>query len=97
MIGPRMYSHTLVRSPATSIGPRERAGLTEPPVTGPAMKTPTASAKERGGTVSVPPLPHLADRDYVRLRVRRAVDHFEPICPRAGPAVGGTDTLRIRS
>jgi hypothetical protein len=30
--------------PATIIGPSERAGLTDPPVTGPAMNTPTASA-----------------------------------------------------
>src|SRR5215208_1774925 len=44
MIGPRTYSHTLVRSPATIIGPKERAGLTDPPLTGPAINTPTASA-----------------------------------------------------
>ena len=45
-----------VNCPATIIGPRVRAGFREPPETGPAMKTPQASAKPtaKGATPVVP-------------------------------------------
>ena len=43
-MGPTTYTHTALNCPATTIGPKVRAGFKEPPVIGPAINTPQASA-----------------------------------------------------
>src|ERR671919_724779 len=43
-MGPTTYTHTALNCPATTIGPKVRAGFKDPPVIGPAINTPQASA-----------------------------------------------------
>src|ERR671920_1886052 len=83
-MGPTTYTHTAVNCPATIIGPKVRAGFKDPPVIGPAIKTPQASAKPTAkGATPAGALSSVATE--ITTNIRMKVTNISTISARRSP------------